>query len=425
MRARSTAASVCPARTSTPPVRARSGNMWPGRARSAGRVAGSIAASTVAARSAAEMPVRRTCAWLRSARRTPCSNARACSALTISGMSSSSSRSGVIDRQIRPRPYLAMKLIASGVTFSAAIVRSPSFSRSSSSTTMIIRPSRKAVDGVFDAARTATASGRPWHLYRCHELHALFPCVSPADAVPASSRAQHVLADHVAFEIDRGRCTLRGLRFVCCHVNGMTCTSKRSSSTPGDRQADAVDRDRSLAHDHAAPATAGSCTVSHQQSPSCRSLLDRADRVDVPLHEVAAERARRRAAAARGSRGCRASASRASSPAAFRAPTSACTPSRSAETTVRQTPLTASAVARRQLRRERRCRCAGGSPPVVGLHLDDLADRFNESREHSLPSARPAPSQRRRGARRSVRRRDSRPAASSGTPPGPSTRGVM
>ena len=37
-----------------------------------------------------------------------------------------------------------MKLIASGVTFSAAIVRSPSFSRSSSSTTMIIWPARIA-----------------------------------------------------------------------------------------------------------------------------------------------------------------------------------------------------------------------------------------------------------------------------------------
>ncbi len=57
IRARSTAASVCPARTSTPPSRARSGNMWPGRARSAGFVAGSTAARTVAARSAAEMPV--------------------------------------------------------------------------------------------------------------------------------------------------------------------------------------------------------------------------------------------------------------------------------------------------------------------------------------------------------------------------------
>ena len=57
MRARSTAASVWPARTSTPPSRARSGKMWPGRARSDGLVFGLIAARTVAARSAAEMPV--------------------------------------------------------------------------------------------------------------------------------------------------------------------------------------------------------------------------------------------------------------------------------------------------------------------------------------------------------------------------------
>src|SRR5689334_15528092 len=34
-----------------------------------------------------------------------------------------------------------MKLMASGVTFSAAIIRSPSFSRSSSSTMMTMRPS--------------------------------------------------------------------------------------------------------------------------------------------------------------------------------------------------------------------------------------------------------------------------------------------
>ena len=52
MRARSTEASVWPARLSTPPAAARSGNMWPGRARSRGRVSGSMAALTVAARSA-------------------------------------------------------------------------------------------------------------------------------------------------------------------------------------------------------------------------------------------------------------------------------------------------------------------------------------------------------------------------------------
>src|SRR5260370_6302614 len=53
-----------------------------------------------------------------------------------------SSRSWVMVRQTRPRTYLAMKLMASGVTFSAASVMSPSFSRSSSSTTTIMRPAR-------------------------------------------------------------------------------------------------------------------------------------------------------------------------------------------------------------------------------------------------------------------------------------------
>ena len=56
-RARSTTASVCPARLSTPPSIYRSGNMWPGRARSSGSVRGSISALMVAARSCADMPV--------------------------------------------------------------------------------------------------------------------------------------------------------------------------------------------------------------------------------------------------------------------------------------------------------------------------------------------------------------------------------
>ena len=101
-RARSTAASVCPARTRTPPRRARNGNMWPGRARSAGRVAGSIAARTVAARSAAEMPVLVTS-------RASMETANAVSncdvfSWTISGSCSSSSRSPVSGMQISPRP---------------------------------------------------------------------------------------------------------------------------------------------------------------------------------------------------------------------------------------------------------------------------------------------------------------------------------
>src|SRR6185295_106654 len=45
-------------------------------------------------------------------------------------------------RQMRPRPCMAMKLMASGVTASAAMQRSPSFSRSSSSTRITILPAR-------------------------------------------------------------------------------------------------------------------------------------------------------------------------------------------------------------------------------------------------------------------------------------------
>ena len=139
-RARSTAASVCPTRSSVPPVLAFSGNTCPGWTSSRGLVCGSIATWIVRARSAAEMPVL-----------TP---VRA-SIETVNGVSnddsflaairlrpSSSQRSGVSDRQIRPRPSLAMKLIASGVTNWAAIVRSPSFSRSSSSQTTTILPWR-------------------------------------------------------------------------------------------------------------------------------------------------------------------------------------------------------------------------------------------------------------------------------------------
>src|SRR5580700_1487440 len=139
-RARSTAASVWPARSSTPPPRLLSGNTWPGCTRSKGLAAGSMAVWIVCARSCAEIPVV-----------TP---SRA-SIETVNGVSNADSflaairsspnwsqRSGVSDRQIRPRPSLAMKLIASGVANCAASVRSPSFSRSSSSHTTTILPSR-------------------------------------------------------------------------------------------------------------------------------------------------------------------------------------------------------------------------------------------------------------------------------------------
>jgi hypothetical protein len=102
IRARSTDASVCPARLSTPPRCARSGNMWPGRFRSDGFVVGSIAVNTVAARSAAEMPVVvRPRASIDTVNAVPKLDVFSS---TMGGSSSASQRSSVSARQMRPRP---------------------------------------------------------------------------------------------------------------------------------------------------------------------------------------------------------------------------------------------------------------------------------------------------------------------------------
>ena len=61
---------------------------------------------------------------------------------TMSGSRSWRTFSSVSERHTSPRPCFAMKLTAAGVTFSAAMQRSPSFSRSSSSVRITIRPSR-------------------------------------------------------------------------------------------------------------------------------------------------------------------------------------------------------------------------------------------------------------------------------------------
>src|SRR5882672_8081156 len=136
--ARSHPASVCPARTSTPPFCAISGKMCPGCTMSSGLASFLTAACTVRARSAAEIPVvTPLAASIDSVKLVPI---RERLSPTISRRSSCRQRSSVSVRQISPRPCLAMKLIASGVTNSAAISRSPSFSRSSSSTRTTMRP---------------------------------------------------------------------------------------------------------------------------------------------------------------------------------------------------------------------------------------------------------------------------------------------
>src|SRR5512139_3712549 len=78
-----------------------------------------------------------------------------------------------------------MKLIASAVTFSAAIVRSPSFSRSSSSTTTIIFPARMS----SITSDTVLLSIRP----------------SLGGTGSESARGQeplHVLRDDIGLEVD-------------------------------------------------------------------------------------------------------------------------------------------------------------------------------------------------------------------------------
>src|ERR1039458_1385080 len=57
-----------------------------------------------------------------------------------------------------------MKLIASAVTNSAARVRSPSFSRSSSSTTTTMRPARISSTASSTVAKFAFVSGIDFHL---------------------------------------------------------------------------------------------------------------------------------------------------------------------------------------------------------------------------------------------------------------------
>src|SRR3990167_9282124 len=140
MRARSQAASVWPARASTPPGWAISGKIWPGLTISSALALFAAAACTVRARSAAEIPVvTPSAASMETVNLVPKPEPLRGA---ISGSLSSSQRSRVMGMQIRPRAKRAMKLMCSAVTHSEAMMMSPSFSRSSSSIRMTILPAR-------------------------------------------------------------------------------------------------------------------------------------------------------------------------------------------------------------------------------------------------------------------------------------------
>src|SRR5438093_3358768 len=115
-----------------------SGNTWPGWTMSAGVALEEAATLMVCARSAAEMPVvTPEAASMDTVKLVPCTERLRA---TIGKRFRRSACASVIGMQTRPRPNFAMKLTFSAVTNSAAKMRSPSFSRSSSSTSTAMRP---------------------------------------------------------------------------------------------------------------------------------------------------------------------------------------------------------------------------------------------------------------------------------------------
>src|SRR5262249_38978542 len=198
-----------------------SGNTWPGETRSSGRASRATAARMVVARSCAEIPVETPCrASIEMVNAVP-SEERFSE--TIIGSWSLAMRSSVSVRQMRPGPYGAMKLMASGVTFSAAMVRSPSFSRSSSSTRITMLPAR-----ISSIAR-CTRSNRI--------LSALLVL-----AQPLVHEFFHVFADDVDFQVD---CVPRRLGAEAGLFDGVGDERNREGIPvhPVHRQGDPVDRD--------------------------------------------------------------------------------------------------------------------------------------------------------------------------------------
>ena len=116
--------------------------MWPGRPKVCGVELGSARALMVSARSCADTPVEHPS----SLSTVTVNGVPSTEVLSITwcGRSSSSHRLMVMGAQSTPLACFSMKFTFSAVIFSAAMIRSPSFSRSSSSTTMRNFPSLKS-----------------------------------------------------------------------------------------------------------------------------------------------------------------------------------------------------------------------------------------------------------------------------------------
>ncbi len=217
---RSTAASVWPPRSRTPPSTARSGRMWPGRMSCSGVDAGSASTRSVCARSAALMPVD-----VRSAASTEIVYAVPRTSSLRSVMSGSSSRSAiafVIGAQRKPLVWRTIHAIHSWVANSAAMIASPSFSRASSSATMTGLPARRASSTSGIVARLMRDS-----LLRPRPVLRVTRAANGARRSAASARRG---GRGCRSRCSRGRRRSRRPSVVAVSVSGMSDTSNHEPS---------------------------------------------------------------------------------------------------------------------------------------------------------------------------------------------------
>ena len=140
-RNKSTVASVWPFRSRTPPAFAVSGNICPGRRKSAGQEFWSAAIRAVNPRSTAEIPVVVSTWSIETVKAVSWLSVLCC---TICDKPNRSTFAALIGIQIKPFAADAMRLTFSVVANCPAQIKSPSFSRSGSSVTRIHFPARSA-----------------------------------------------------------------------------------------------------------------------------------------------------------------------------------------------------------------------------------------------------------------------------------------
>src|SRR6266702_2437364 len=195
---------------------------------SPGVALGEAATLMVCARSAAEMPVvTPDAASMDTVKLVPCTERLRA---TIGRRFRRSACASVIGMQMRPLPNFAMKLIFSAVTNSAAKMRSPSFSRSSSSTSTAMRPDFSSAMISWIELRLMVSSVRARILRLSNKKGALAPLAFRravrlllaalvmafdflADARALAGELAHIVelgAAHVAFPLQLDRIDRRG-----------------------------------------------------------------------------------------------------------------------------------------------------------------------------------------------------------------------